>query len=565
MFGHRVTRRLPARRGATLALIVAVLIALVVPTSVQAAPQYLSCPTWPCPEYTISGVVYGQYGDALVPLRNVAVFAESVKGRGAGGGGLGTGVTDENGAFTLIQAVPGNYILRFTDRGHPATRSLTFGTLWWGGATSDSSAQVVTVHNTNVTLGSMILPLSGSISGTVGYAESPGNSIPYAAMIDPTTGALVHGFGNAQVNSDGTYTITGLTPGDYVVRFGPRYPSQAIGSHFWPDADLIADAEVVTVTSGADTALGSQSITSSAPTVTRITGQNRFETAVEISQLGVPDVPVGGIPVVFIVNGLSFPDALSAGPAAANMGGVVLLIHPNGIPDVVAAEIARLDPQRIIVVGGPTMVSAAVFAQLGGYAPTDRWTGSNRYETSAYIATHAFTAPVDTAYLTTGVNFPDALSVGPLAGMTGRPILLVAPGSSLGPAAAALRTLGVTKLVILGGETTVWSSLQDALDDDPRWERVQRITGTNRYLTSVEVSYEFAMADAVFIANGTSFPDALAASWLAAAVGAPVVLSPQSCVPGEALDRLDFNQPRDIYVLGGSTMLGSGVETLTRC
>jgi putative cell wall-binding protein len=45
-----------------------------------------------------------------------------------------------------------------------------------------------------------------------------------------------------------------------------------------------------------------------------------------------------------------------------------LLLVPNTfIPAVVIAELSRLQPARIIVLGGPASVSDAVMAQLAGY------------------------------------------------------------------------------------------------------------------------------------------------------------------------------------------------------
>lgn len=564
---HRplVWRRFCLRLGSALALLGAVVLAGVADAPAQAAPLYLSCPSSPCPEYTISGVVYGEVGGTLTPLKNVFIHAQGVKGRLQSS--LGTAMTDSNGAFTLTQARPGNYVIRFADRGDPSLRSVRFGTVWSGGSSIESEAAVVTVSNAPVNVGTIVMPATGSISGSVTNLATAGAYAPIWALINPTTGQLESSGGFSQVNSDGTFVIRGLTGGDYLLKFVPRTSNLGFGSHYWRDTDFLADAEVISVTPGVDTPLPAMAITATNPSVTRITGSNRFETAVKISQLGLPEVPVGGIPFLFVVNGLSFPDALSAGPAAAAMGGVVLLVHPQGIPEVVAAEIARLDPQKIIVIGGPTMVSDQVRATLATFAPTDRWTGSNRYETSALIARNAFAglADVDTAYLTTGVNFPDALSIGPRAGLMGRPVLLVAPGASLGPAAPVLAELGVTKLVILGGETTVSSALQDVLDNTPSWEQVVRVTGSDRYSTSVAVSQEFRIRDAVFIASGTNFPDALAVSWLAAAWGSPVVLAPQGCIPQNALNRLVSDPPRDIFILGGPTMLSAAVEQLTPC
>ena len=71
-----------------------------------------------------------------------------------------------------------------------------------------------------------------------------------------------------------------------------------------------------------------------------------------------------GVAVAYVAVGSKFPDALAAGPAAAAAGGPVLLTTTDVLPAVIAAELTRLAPQRIVVAGGPASVSDAVLAQL---------------------------------------------------------------------------------------------------------------------------------------------------------------------------------------------------------
>jgi hypothetical protein len=95
--------------------------------------------------------------------------------------------------------------------------------------------------------------------------------------------------------------------------------------------------------------------------VTRLAGPDRYATAVEISKATFPN---GNVPVVYIATGLNFPDALAGAPAAALGGGPLLLVAPDAIPSVVATELARLKPARIVVLGASGVVSPAVVAAL---------------------------------------------------------------------------------------------------------------------------------------------------------------------------------------------------------
>lgn len=83
----------------------------------------------------------------------------------------------------------------------------------------------------------------------------------------------------------------------------------------------------------------------------RIAGNTRFDTAVEVSKLRFPDAA----PVVYLASSHNFPDALVAGTLAAD--GPLLLVPPEGaVPQVVLDEVARLQPSRVVAVGGASAV-----------------------------------------------------------------------------------------------------------------------------------------------------------------------------------------------------------------
>jgi hypothetical protein len=189
-----------------------------------------------------------------------------------------------------------------------------------------------------------------------------------------------------------------------------------------------------------------------AGSVTRIGGPDRY--AVSANTSATTFAP--GVPVAYVAVGTKFPDALTAGPAAAHQGGPVLLTSTDSLPASVAAELARLAPQRIVVVGGAASVSDAVIAQLDAYTtgPVTRIGGADRYDVAAGISASTF-ASADTLYLANGANFPDALSGGPAAGFTDRPMLLTSTGSLPASIAAEISRLHPTHVYVLGGAASV--------------------------------------------------------------------------------------------------------------
>jgi YVTN family beta-propeller protein len=298
--------------------------------------------------------------------------------------------------------------------------------------------------------------------------------------------------------------------------------------------------------------------------VIRLTGTNRYGTGVKISKEGFP----GGSDVVYVSTGLTFPDALAAGPAAALLNGPVLLTDPTTMPADVRAEIVRLDPERIVVVGGPDRVSNAILADLNTIAPADRITGSDRFETSRDIAIDAF----DTAsngggatdvYIATGLNFPDALAAGAAGATFGRPVLLV-NGTQPTVDQATLDTLdalGAVNIFVVGGPNMVSEGIVTQLG-------ATRLTGLDRFGTAVEINQDVFGTDSArraIIATGLAFPDALAASALAGQIEAPLFLAPTNCVPAAVLTELTVIGVTQVTLVGGADRLTQAVFDLTSC
>ena len=97
--------------------------------------------------------------------------------------------------------------------------------------------------------------------------------------------------------------------------------------------------------------------------VVRYAGPNRFATAAAISAHTFSP----GVGVVYIANAYNFPDALAGAAAAGMKQGPVLLVAPTGaINASTAAELTRLHPQKIVVLGSTGVVSDAVKSALAG-------------------------------------------------------------------------------------------------------------------------------------------------------------------------------------------------------
>jgi len=283
-------------------------------------------------------------------------------------------------------------------------------------------------------------------------------------------------------------------------------------------------------------------------------GADRFETAAKVSQRAFPNP---GVPVAYLTNGMNFPDALAGGAAAAAQGGPILLTASHlgaEIPSATAVELARLKPERIVILGGENAVSATQAARLEAYATSgtvDRIGGADRFETAALISREFASPGVERVFIANGMNFPDALAGSAVAARDGSPVLLVSPTTIPGATAAELRRLDPDEIVILGGNATVGQAVATALSNYA--PSVSRVSGEDRIETAVSVSERFFPdgADEVYIATGYNFADALAGGVAAGLDGSPLLLVNPGGASQAVLDEIARLAPSRIHVLGG--------------
>lgn len=110
-----------------------------------------------------------------------------------------------------------------------------------------------------------------------------------------------------------------------------------------------------------------------------------------------------------------------------------------------------------------------------------------------------------------------------------------------------------TVTVPAGGSVTADAALGDPL---------RRVNGTNRRDTANQLALAAypGGADAVLLAREDNYPDALSGGPLAAALGAPILLSPTAGLTGDVIDTIRRLDPSVVYILGGVAALSPEVE-----
>lgn len=97
----------------------------------------------------------------------------------------------------------------------------------------------------------------------------------------------------------------------------------------------------------------------------RISGQNRYKTAIEIAKAYKP-VLKRSIDTVVLVDGTNYPDALASGTVATMNNGAILLTEPGKLNEDTKAFIQENNIQNVIIVGGEKSVSKNVENELKG-------------------------------------------------------------------------------------------------------------------------------------------------------------------------------------------------------
>lgn len=228
--------------------------------------------------------------------------------------------------------------------------------------------------------------------------------------------------------------------------------------------------------------------------VQRLAGADRYATAARL----VDEFVDAGVPVAYVATGQAFPDALAGGPAGAVAGGPLLLVERDGVPDATATTLDRLRPGRIVVLGGIQAVSNEVSSALDAHTDgdVDRLAGQDRYATAVEISQDAFPDPVDTVFLATGENFPDALAGGAAAGDLGSPLLTVRRDCAPDVVVDEVERLSPERLVVLGGTQAVGS-------EAAALERCSAVLG-NRVVSVIQTGLQ-APWDVAFTPDGRTF------------------------------------------------------------
>jgi hypothetical protein len=291
------------------------------------------------------------------------------------------------------------------------------------------------------------------------------------------------------------------------------------------------------------------------PSVVRLAGETRIETAIAISQSTFEDGAAGA---VVLAREDEFADALAGAPLAARSDGGPLLVTPrNQLAPIVESEIVRVLPpgERIFLLGGEAALSTAVedrIVELGFDAV--RLQGPNRYATALAIAAEAAPAP-GFITISTGNDFPDALIGGGLASAFAASVLILTDGDQL-PAEVrayleANRDVSMTSIGPAANAALTEAASEGAFTLPFNVDGPDPAT---RSVVAAEAFYDRLDPIGVSIASVEAFPDALAGASHAFRTGPhPLLLTPADGLPERHVEYIQtLAAAGPSYVYGGN-------------
>ena len=189
--------------------------------------------------------------------------------------------------------------------------------------------------------------------------------------------------------------------------------------------------------------------------------------------------------------------------------------------------------------------------------------GTNRYDTAVKTSKKGWNT-ADTAIISNGSAIVDALAATPLAAYKDAPVLLTEKDTLKDVTKNELKRLGVGKVYIIGGSSVISKNVQSQIEK--MGISVERISGSNRYATSVAIANEMksegANIDQVAVVNGVSgLADAISFGAAAGQKNIPIILSDKNGKTTGAAKILSDDKVEKTYIIGGKNAVPESVES----
>ncbi len=197
---------------------------------------------------------------------------------------------------------------------------------------------------------------------------------------------------------------------------------------------------------------------------------------------------------------------------------------------------------------------------VNAQSTTTRLAGQTRYDTCKEISKNGWTSAKN-VIIANGENYPDALGASALSNKYNAPILLV-NGNSLKDnlmLSSELKRLNAKNIIILGGTGVVSQGIENSLKQNGY--TLQRLSGKDRYETSIKTAEALENVSEIVISNGEGFAGALSVAPVSGKNNIPVILVSRDSVPDVVQAYVKKHNIKTTYVLGDKTIISEATAS----
>lgn len=193
----------------------------------------------------------------------------------------------------------------------------------------------------------------------------------------------------------------------------------------------------------------------------------------------------------------------------------------------------------------------AILALNDKWNLADRISGASRYDTAVEVSKKGWSTSKK-AVLATGGDFPDALSAAPLAAYQNAPLLLTKTDSIPASVKDELKRLKVEEVTLIGGQGAISQMVEMELNElGIKAASIKRISGKNRYETSVNIAKKMTNSTQAVVATGATFADALSIAPVAGSQKMPILLTKPNGLPAEVKAHFATKAYSKTFIVGG--------------
>ena len=331
---------------------------------------------------------------------------------------------------------------------------------------------------------------------------------------------------------------------------------------------IIATTLIVSLSSSV---LFTEKVQASSISKNRIGGKDRVETSLLIAEEGWIQADNA-----ILTTGYAFPDALCVSPLAKLLNSPILLSKGNSLEANTINELKKLGVKKVYIIAGTDVISSQIENTLKSMnISIERIYGKDRYETSIKIANKITEISKVSSennnangeanninhdkevFITTGLNFPDSLSVSSISAQNQAPIILLNTKTLQEMQKKYFTENNIKKAYIIGGPTLISPNIEKELNN--LGITCERIYGSDRYETNKKIldRFDFILNyENVFLSTGGNYPDALSGAALASKMSSPILLTKR--IPDnntKSIINSKISSIRKITILGGESVV----------